>query len=120
MELKEAKSYDKNKHLWINNDNKCIGHIKINLSNNVLEIIQINIHPEYRGNQFGKKSIEMLIHNYDSIKEVVLWAYGKCGSEINLYNYYEKIGFKKIGKPIVVSVGNSDYMKQYMKYIKNN
>ena len=120
MEFKEAKSYDKNKHLWIHNNNKCIGHIKINLSNNVLEINQIYIYPEYRGNQFGKKSIEMLIQNYDSIKEMVLWAYGKCGSENDLYKYYETIGFKKIGKPIVVSVGNNDYMKQYMKHIKNN
>ena len=119
MELKEVKSYDKNKHLWIYNDNKCIGYIKINLSNNALEINQIHIHPEYRGNQFGKKTIEMVIKNYDSINEIVLWAYGKCGSEINLYKYYESMGFQKFGKPTIVSINNNDYMKQYMKYSKN-
>jgi predicted GNAT family N-acyltransferase len=116
MKFKKAKSYDKNKHFWIHNDNKCIGYIKINLLNNVLEINQIYIYPNYRGNQLGKKSIEMIIKEYDNVDEIVLWAYGETGSEMNLYKYYESIGFKKIGKPTVVSVENNDYMKQYMKY----
>ena len=54
----------------------------------------------------------MIIKDYKNINEIVLWAYGKCGSEIN----YETIGFKKNGKPSVVSVENNDYMRQYMKY----
>lgn len=119
MELKEIKSYDKNKHLCIHNDNECIGYIKINLLNNVLEINQIYIYPNYRGNQLGKKSIELIIKEYDNINEIVLWAYGEAGSEMNLYKYYESIGLKKIGKPTIISVNNNDYMRQYMKYSKN-
>ena len=34
MELKETKSYGKNKHLWMHNDNKCIGY---NNDQNMLE-----------------------------------------------------------------------------------
>ena len=118
MELKEGISYDKNKNLWIHNDNKCIGYIKFFVSKYRLDINQIYIYPDYRGHGFGKKSLEMLISDYENINEIVLLAYGEMGCEMNLYKYYESIGFKKFGKSTVISIENNDYMRQYMKYYK--
>ena len=116
MELKEGPSIN-NKHLWIYHNNLSVGFIKLKTLNNILEIDQIYINPKYRGNNYAKKSIEILIKDYKHFNKIILWAYGNFNFENKLFKYYESIGFIKVGKPTMISINNNDYIKQYMKYI---
>jgi predicted GNAT family N-acyltransferase len=120
MELKNGPSHNNEQYLWIYLNEKCTGYLKIVLRNTtILEINQIYIYSQFRGNNYGKQAIKLLIDQKQKsdLHKIVLWAYGEMGNENKLYEYYEDIGFNKVGKTSVTSVDGLDYLKQYMEYI---
>jgi predicted GNAT family N-acyltransferase len=120
MELKNGPSHNNEQYLWIYLNEKCTGYLKIVLRNTtILEINQIYIYSQFRGNNYGKQAIKLLIDQKQKsdLHKIVLWAYGEMGNENKLYEYYEDIGFSKVGKTSVTSVDGLDYLKQYMEYV---
>jgi GNAT superfamily N-acetyltransferase len=120
MELKDGPSHNNEQYLWIYFDQKCTGYLKIILRTfSILEINQIYIYSQFRGNNYGKQAIKLLIEKKQkkNLNKIVLWAYGEMGNEDKLYEYYEDIGFKKVGKTSITSVDGLDYLKQYMEYV---
>lgn len=122
MELRDGPSHSNEQFLWIYLEKKCVGYLKIVLRKPILEINQIYIYSQYRGNDYGKQAIKLLIESKknNNLLKIVLWAYGEMGNENKLYQYYESIGFKKNGKVSVTSVDGLDYLKQYMEYVLPN
>ena len=87
--------FDKDaKHFIVYLKNKSIGCARIRKINNYVKLERIAILKEYRGRGFGKDLTNFLINYCKKIgfNEIQLH------SQIYISNFYEKLGFKSIGK----------------------
>lgn len=91
----EMDEFDKDaKHFIVYLKNKSIGCARIRKINNYVKLERIAILKEYRGRGFGKDLTNFLINYCKKIgfNEIQLH------SQIYISNFYEKLGFKSIGK----------------------